>query len=328
MISLVIGSYIIIKLRRFHFFQIIRVDGPQSHILKQGTPVMGGLIILISIILSIMICADLSNLYVWYMLFILIMYGILGLVDDFLKIKRSSTRGLNALHKYFWQSVIALILIISIFVYNKNYISMRLVIPFCTNIILELGIWYVLIAYFVIVGTSNAVNLSDGLDGLVIVPIILVTSGFAIIAYITNNEFFSNYLHISYVRNSGELIVVCAAIIGAGLGFLWFNAHPAEIFMGDTGSLSLGAALGAISVFLCQECLLLIMGGMFVVESVSVILQVIYFKLFRRRIFKMAPIHHHFELKGYPESRITVRFWIISLILVLFGLVILKIRSI
>lgn len=309
-----------------NFFQIIRSDGPKSHILKQDTPVMGGLAILISIVISVIIFSDLSNWHVWYVLFILITYGILGMVDDLLKIQRKNTNGLNILYKYFWQSLIALILIISIFIFNKDPLFMQLVIPCVTTVMPKLGIWYIVLSYFVIVGTSNAVNLSDGLDGLVIVPIILIALGLAFVACITSNEYFSNLLHVPYINYSGELIVICVAIVGASLGFLWFNTYPAQIFMGDVGSLSLGGALGIIAVCLRQEFLLLIMGGVFVIETISVILQIVFFKLFGKRIFKMAPIHHHFELKGCPEPRIIVRFWIISLILVLIGLITLKIR--
>lgn len=325
-ISLVLGSYIIVWSRNLCFFQIIRFNGPKSHILKQGTPIMGGLVILISIFTSVIICANLSNLYVWYVLLILIAYGVLGLIDDILKIKRKNTHGINILYKYFWQSFIALILIVTIFICNKDNIPMQLVIPCVTSSMPELGIWYFVLAYFVIVGTSNAVNLSDGLDGLVIVPIMLIVLGLSVVAYITNSEFFAHYFHLPYIRDSGELIIICVAIFGSGIGFLWFNTYPAQIFMGDVGSLSLGAAIGTIAVFLRQECLLLIMGGLFVIETISVILQIGYFKLFRKRIFKMAPIHHHFELQNCPEPRIIVRFWIVSVVLVLIGLITLKMR--
>lgn len=326
-IVLISGSYIISRLCNFCMFQIIRESGPKSHLLKQGTPTMGGLIILISIFITVIVCADLSNYYVWYMLLTLFSYGVLGLIDDILKIQKKNTDGLNILYKYFWQSLIALILIIMIFIMNKDILSMKLVIPFTVSIMPELGIFlYILLAYFVIVGTSNAVNLSDGLDGLIIVPIILITSVLALVACATSNEYFSSYLHIPYIYNAGELIIVCVSIIGASLGFLWFNTYPAQIFMGDVGSLSLGGGIGMIAVFLRQEFLLFIMGGVFVVEVISVFFQVGYFKLFRKRIFKMTPIHHHFELTGLPEPRIVVRSWIISLILVIFGLIMLAMR--
>lgn len=327
-ISLITGSYAIIKLRNLHVFQIIRVNGPKSHVLKKGTPALGGLVILTSIFISIVMWIDLFNWYIWYIILILILYGVLGLIDDFLKIKRNNSNGLNVIYKYFWQSLIALILIIVIYIVHRDTLSTQLVMPFVTSIMPELGIWYIVLAYFVIVGTSNAVNLSDGLDGLAIVPIILIASGLGLVAYITNSEYLSDYLYIPYIHHSGELMIVCAAISGASLGFLWFNTYPARIFMGDVGSLSLGGILGIIAVFLRQEFLLLIMGGIFVVEVLSVFFQVSYFKFFRKRIFKMAPIHHHFELKGCPEPRIVVRFWIISLVLVLFGLITLQLRCI
>ncbi|URJ30221.1 phospho-N-acetylmuramoyl-pentapeptide-transferase [Blochmannia endosymbiont of Camponotus sp.] len=326
-VSLGIGSYIIKRFHNLRFFQIVRENGPEVHIQKQDTPTMGGIIILLSIFISVMMWADLSNLYVWYVSFILITYGILGLIDDLLKIKRKNTAGLSALHKYFWQSLIALTLIITMFALDHNIVSTQLVVPFFKNFMPQLGVWYILLAYFVVVGTSNSVNLSDGLDGLAIMPVVLIAAGLALVASITSDIYFSYCLHIPYLDLSGELIIICAAIIGAGIGFLWFNAYPAQIFMGDVGSLSLGGALGIIAVLLRQECLLLIMGGVFVVETISVILQISYFKLFGKRIFKMTPIHHHFELKGCPEPRLIVRFWIISLILVLFGLITLKIRQ-
>ncbi|WP_159714736.1 phospho-N-acetylmuramoyl-pentapeptide-transferase [Blochmannia endosymbiont of Camponotus nipponensis] len=326
LISLTLGYHIIKWFRNFCFFQIVRCDGPKTHTQKRGTPTMGGIAILLSIIISIMMWADLSNSYVWYVSFILITYGILGLIDDFLKIKRQNSTGLSALHKYFWQSLIALTLIIIIFVSDSSVASTQLVLPFFKNFMPQLGIWYIVLAYFVVVGTSNSVNLSDGLDGLAIVPVIFITAGLAIVSWIANDIHFSDYLHIPYLYLSGELTIVCAAIIGASLGFLWFNAYPAQIFMGDVGSLSLGGALGVIAVLLHQECLLLIMGAIFVIETLSVVLQISYFKLFGERVLKMAPIHHHFELKGCPEPKIVVRFWIVSLILVFFGLITLKMR--
>lgn len=313
-ISLSIGYYIIEQLNNFRFFQSIRSNGPLSHFLKQGTPTMGGVIMLVSVIASVIIWGDLFNVYIWYVLYIFVTYGVLGFIDDFLKIKRKNSLGLSILNKYLWQSFIALLLIIVIFRFKSHEIYM----PF--------NIWNVLLAYFTIVGTSNSVNLSDGLDGLAIIPIALVTIGLAIVAGITSNLNFSHYFHISYIFYVKELIIVCAAIVGTSLGFLWFNAYPAQIFMGDIGSLSFGGAVGVIAVLLQQEFLLFIMGGVFVIESLSVILQVGCFKIFRRRIFKMAPIHHHFELKGCSESKIVVRFWIISFILMLLGLIFLKLR--
>ncbi|URJ28571.1 phospho-N-acetylmuramoyl-pentapeptide-transferase [Blochmannia endosymbiont of Camponotus sp. C-046] len=326
-ISLGIGYYTITRCHNLRFFQIVRCDGPQSHTQKKSTPTMGGIAMLLSIAISVMMCADLSNIYIWYVAFILITYGILGLIDDLLKIKKKSSSGLSALHKYFWQSLVALTLVIIIFVSDRSPTSTQLIVPFFKNFMPELGIWYIFLAYFVVVGTSNSVNLSDGLDGLAIMPIISIAAGLAVAAWMSNDLHFASYLNLPYIYFSGELVIICSAIIGAGLGFLWFNTYPAQIFMGDIGSLSLGGALGVIAVLLRQECLLLIMGGMFVIETLSVILQISYFKLFGKRIFKMAPIHHHFELKGYPEPRIIVRFWIISLVLVFFGLITLKMRQ-
>ncbi|URJ32172.1 phospho-N-acetylmuramoyl-pentapeptide-transferase [Blochmannia endosymbiont of Camponotus sp.] len=326
-ISLGIGHYVITWFHNLCFFQIVRCDGPKSHTQKQSTPTMGGIVMILSIAISVIMCADLSNIYVWYVSFILITYGILGLIDDLLKIKRKSSSGLSVLHKYFWQSLIALTLVIVIFMSDRSSTSTQLIVPFFKNFMPQLGIWYIVLAYFVVVGTSNSVNLSDGLDGLAIMPVIFISAGLAIVAWMSNDIYFASYLNIPYICFSGELIIICSAIIGAGLGFLWFNTYPAQIFMGDVGSLSLGGTLGIIAVLLRQECLLLIMGGMFVIETLSVILQIIYFKLFRQRIFKMAPIHHHFELKGCPEPRIIVRFWIISLMLVFVGLISLKMRQ-
>lgn len=314
LISLGVGYYIIKYLYNYTFVQSIRIDGPKSHFLKQGTPTMGGIITLISVIVSTLIWSDLSNLYVWYVLFIFIAYGVLGWIDDLLKIKRKNSLGLSMLNKYLWQSFIAIVLLMSIVMLKPDEVHDKL------------SGWNILLAYFVIVGTSNSVNLSDGLDGLAIVPIIFVTIGLAIVAGMTSSLYFSHGLHIDYIFYVRELIIVCVAIVGAGLGFLWFNAHPAQIFMGDMGSLSFGGAIGLIAVLLKQEFLLLIMGGVFVMESCSVILQVGCFKVFKRRIFKMAPIHHHFELQDYSESKIVIRFWIISFILMLFGLVFLKIK--
>lgn len=320
------GRYIITRLHDLRCFQIIRTNGPASHSLKQGTPTMGGIIILLSAIISVILWSDLSNLYVWYTLFILIAYGFLGLIDDLFKIKRKNTAGLSILYKYSWQSFIALVLIIFIFTYQFYSINMVSWEFFLKKLILQLDLWSVLLAYFVLVGTSNSVNLSDGLDGLAIIPVVLIASGLAIIAWITSNAYLANNLHILYIAHVKELVVVCAAIIGSGLGLLWFNTYPAQIFMGDTGSLAFGGVIGLIAILLHQEFLLLIMGGIFIIESLSVIFQVSYFKCFKKRIFKMAPIHHHFELKGYSEPKIVVRFWIVSFILVCISLFIFTIK--
>ena len=247
-------------------------------------------------------------------------YGIIGFVDDYRKVVRKDTKGLIARWKYFWMSVIALGVAFALYLAGKDTPATELVVPFFKDVMPQLGLFYILLAYFVIVGTGNAVNLTDGLDGLAIMPTVFVAAGFALVAWATGNMNFANYLHIPYLRHAGELVIVCTAIVGAGLGFLWFNTYPAQVFMGDVGSLALGGALGIIAVLLRQEFLLVIMGGVFVVETLSVILQVGSFKLRGQRIFRMAPIHHHYELKGWPEPRVIVRFWIISLMLVLIGL--------
>ena len=321
-----IGPEVIRRLQLLKFGQEVRNDGPESHFKKRGTPTMGGVMILASIGISVFLWADLRNSYVWFVLFVLFGYGIVGFVDDYWKIKRKNTDGLIARWKYFWLSVIALIAVFSIYAVGKDTATTQLVVPFFKEFMPQLGIFFIILSYFVIVGTSNAVNLTDGLDGLAIVPTIMVASAFALIAWATGNYNFAQYLHIPFVQNAGELVILCTAIVGAGLGFLWYNTYPAQVFMGDVGSLSLGGALGTIAVLVRQELLLVIMGGVFVVEALSVILQVGSYKLRQKRIFRMAPIHHHFELKGWPEPRVIVRFWIITLMLVLIGLVTLKLR--
>lgn len=325
-LSLWMGPRLIAWLQKLQIGQVVRNDGPESHFSKRGTPTMGGLIILTSITISVLMWAYPSNPDVWCVLFVLVGYGIVGFIDDYRKVVCKDTKGLIARWKYFWQSVIALAVAFTMFAVGKDTPATQLVVPFFKDIMPQLGLWYVLLAYFVIVGTSNAVNLTDGLDGLAIMPTVFVATGLALVAWATGNMNFACYLHIPYVRFAGELVVVCTAIVGAGLGFLWFNTYPAQVFMGDVGSLSLGGALGTIAVLLRQEFLLLIMGGVFVVETFSVILQVGSFKLRGQRIFRMAPIHHHYELKGCPEPRVIVRFWIISLMLVLIGVATLKVR--
>lgn len=325
-ISFCMGPRLISCLQKLHFGQMVRNNGPESHFRKHGTPTMGGLMILTAIIISVLMWTHPSNPYVWYVMFVLVGYGILGFVDDYRKVVCKNTKGLIAIWKYFWQSIIALGVTLAMFVLGKNTLGTQIVVPFFKDIMPHLGFWYVLLAYFTIVGTSNAVNLTDGLDGLAIMPTVFVAAGLSIVSWATGNINFASYLHIPYVRFAGELVIVCTAIVGAGLGFLWFNAYPAQVFMGDVGSLSLGGALGTIAVLLHQEFLLLIMGGVFVVETLSVILQVSSFKLRGKRVFRMAPIHHHYELKGWPETLIIIRFWIISLILVLIGLATLKVR--
>ncbi|AJC67667.1 MULTISPECIES: phospho-N-acetylmuramoyl-pentapeptide-transferase [Dickeya] len=325
-ISLWMGPHLIAWLQRLQIGQVVRNEGPESHFSKRGTPTMGGVMILASIIISVLLWVNLANPYVWCVLLVLVGYGIVGFVDDYRKVVRKDTRGLIARWKYFWQSVLALVVAFSMYAIGKDTPATQLVVPFFKDVMPQLGLMYIVLAYFVIVGTSNAVNLTDGLDGLAIMPTVFVAVGFALVAWATGNMNFASYLHIPYIRYASELVVVCTAIVGAGLGFLWFNTYPAQVFMGDVGSLALGGALGTIAVLLRQEFLLVIMGGVFVVETLSVILQVGSFKLRGQRIFRMAPIHHHYELKGWPEPRVIVRFWIISLMLMLIGLVTLKVR--
>ena len=304
----------------------MRNDGPESHFAKKGTPTMGGVMILFSIGVSTLLWANLANPYIWVCLFVLFGYGTIGFVDDFRKITRKNTDGLIARWKYFWMSVVALVAILWLYWLGHDTDATRLVIPFFKDIMPQLGLFYIVLSYFVIVGTGNAVNLTDGLDGLAIMPTALVAGAFALIAWATGNVNFAEYLHIPYIKYSSEVVVFCTAIVGASLGFLWFNTYPAQVFMGDVGSLALGGALGVVAILVRQEFLLVIMGGVFVVEALSVILQVGSYKLRKQRIFRMAPIHHHFELKGWPEPRVIIRFWIISLMLVLMGLVTLKLR--
>ncbi|KEY90553.1 phospho-N-acetylmuramoyl-pentapeptide-transferase [Candidatus Photodesmus katoptron] len=325
-ISLWMGPHLIKSLKLLQIGQVIRNDGPESHFNKRGRPTMGGVMLLVSIIFTILLWTDLSNLYVWSVVLVLIGYGTIGFIDDYRKVVSQNASGLIAGWKYFWQSLIALILALFLYTHGKNTPATQLVVPFFKELLPQLGLMYIILAYFVIIGTSSAVNLTDGLDGLAIMPTILVSAGFASISWATGNINFANYLHIPHIPQTSELVIVCTAIVGAGLGFLWFNTYPAQIFMGDVGSLALGGALGTIAVLVRQEFLLFIMGGVFVMETLSVILQVGSYKLRGQRIFRMAPIHHHYELKGCPEPRVIVRFWIVSIVLVLIGLVTLKVR--
>ena len=325
-ISLYFGPKLIRYLQKMQIGQTVRDDGPESHLSKSGTPTMGGLLILASIVVSVLLWADLSNIYVWVVLFVVVSFGIIGFVDDYRKVVRKDANGLIARWKYFWQTVFGLGTALFLYYIAQGPNETGLLIPFVKDVLPQLGILYVLMSYFVIVGTSNAVNLTDGLDGLAIVPTIMVAAAFALFAYVTGNVNFATYLHIPYIPLTSELVVVCTAIVGSGLGFLWFNTYPAQVFMGDVGSLALGAALGVIAILVRQELVLFIMGGVFVIETLSVILQVGSYKMRGQRIFRMAPIHHHYELKGWPEPRVIVRFWIISFILVLIGLATLKLR--
>tara|TARA_B100001741_G_scaffold264198_1_gene229168 strand:+ start:2909 stop:3994 length:1086 start_codon:yes stop_codon:yes gene_type:complete len=305
----------------------IRDDGPEEHIIKKiGTPTMGGLIILCGLLVSVFCWADLSNINILFCIYIAISFGLLGALDDYKKIKHSNSLGISLKFKIIAQIIIS-ILGVSYFVYLVDYQEItNLYFPFFKNLIINLGWFFIPFSVFVIVGSSNAVNLTDGLDGLATVPVILVAGCFAFISYVTGNIVFSNYLQIPYIEGTGEISIFCSAIIGSSLGFLWFNAPPAKIFMGDTGSLSLGGSLGAIGIITKHEIVLAITGGLFVLEAFSVIVQVISYKLTGKRIFRMAPIHHHFEKKGWPESTVVIRFWIISIILAMIGLATLKLR--
>lgn len=324
--SLVIGPFVIDRLSYHQIRQTVRDDGPESHFSKAGTPTMGGVLVLIVILITTLLWGDLGNRFVWTVLSVTMAFGVIGWVDDYLKITRRDSRGLVSGWKYFWQSVVGLGAAIFLYVTAEVPQDTALIVPFFKDIAVPLGVGYVVVAYFVIVGTSNAVNLTDGLDGLAILPTVMVGAALGIIAYLVGNTQFSAYLQIPYIVNAGELAVFCGALVGAGLGFLWFNTYPAQVFMGDVGALALGAALGVVAIIVRHEIVLFIMGGLFVLETLSVILQVASFKLTGKRIFRMAPIHHHFELKGWPEPRVIVRFWIITLVLVLVGLSTLKLR--
>ena len=327
-ISFLFGPVLIDMLRsRQTAGQPIRADGPEGHLLtKQGTPTMGGFLILLAVTLATLLWADLRNGYVWAALGVTIAYGTIGFLDDYLKVKRKDSKGLPGKLKLLMQVAIAAIAAISIMHQLPPALTTTLAVPFFKTVLLNLGWMFVIVAVVVMVGASKAVNLTDGLDGLAIVPVMIAAGVFALIAYLVGNSVFSNYLQLHYVPGAGELAVFCGALVGGGLGFLWFNAPPAKVFMGDTGSLALGAALGAVSVITKHELVLAIVGGLFVLETVSVIVQVVSFKLTGKRIFAMAPLHHHFEKKGWPESTIVIRFWIIASILALAGLSTLKLR--
>lgn len=325
-LSLWLGPWMIHKLRELQIGQSVRTDGPQSHLSKSGTPTMGGALILSAITISTLLWADLTNRYVLITLAVTLLFGAIGWVDDYRKVIEKSSRGLPSRWKYFWQSVFGLAAAFVLFYTSKNAAETSLILPFLKDFSLPLGIGFIVLTYLVIVGTSNAVNLTDGLDGLAILPTVLVAGALGIFAYVSGHISFAQYLFMPYIPGSGELVVFCAAMVGAGLGFLWFNTYPAQVFMGDVGSLALGAALGTIAVIVRQEIVLFIMGGVFVMETLSVMIQVASFKLRGKRVFRMAPIHHHFELKGWPEPRVIVRFWIITVILVLVGLSTLKLR--
>jgi phospho-N-acetylmuramoyl-pentapeptide-transferase len=349
LISFVVGPRMIRKLAQYKIGQAVRDDGPQSHLPKAGTPTMGGALILVSIAITTLLWADLRNRFVWVVLLVTLGFGAIGWIDDYRKVVHRNSKGLSVRTKLLAQSVIGLLAAIYLAFSvsapsNTRFVQLfvawlssgfsldlppkaDLIVPFFKMVSYPLGVWgFIVLSYCVIVGASNAVNLTDGLDGLAIMPTAMIAGALAIFAYATGRADYSNYLLLPYIPGAGELSVICGAIVGAGLGFLWFNAYPAEVFMGDVGALALGAALGAIAIIVRQEIVLAIMGGVFVVETLSVMIQVASFKLTGRRVFRMAPIHHHYELKGWKENQVVVRFWIITMLLVLFGLSTLKLR--
>ncbi len=348
-ISFVVGPRMIAWLARMKIGQSVRDDGPQTHLAKAGTPTMGGALILVSIAVTTLLWGNLTNRFVWVVLLVTVGFGAVGWVDDWRKVVHRNPKGLSARTKFVWQSVIGLIAavylafsvsapdntqfvrLLSAWVASGFNVDLspkaNLIVPFFKTVSYPLGVWgFIALTYCVIVGTSNAVNLTDGLDGLAIMPTVMVGAALGIFAYVTSRADFSGYLFLPHIPGAGELTVICGAIAGAGLGFLWFNAYPADVFMGDVGALALGAALGTIAVIVRQEIVLFIMGGVFVVETLSVIVQVASFKLTGKRVFRMAPLHHHYELKGWKENQVVVRFWIITMLLVLFGLSTLKLR--
>ncbi|MCK5727843.1 MAG: phospho-N-acetylmuramoyl-pentapeptide-transferase [Methylococcales bacterium] len=326
LISFMIGPWMIRKLTRNKIGQSVREDGPESHLQKSGTPTMGGTMILVAITISTLLWADLGNHYVWVILTVTMGFGVIGFVDDYKKVMLNNSDGLSAKLKYLFQSLIGMGAAVFLYHSASTPEETQLLIPFFKDVMLNLGWGYIVLSYLVIVGTSNAVNLTDGLDGLAIMPTVMIAIGMGIFAYLSGHKEFAEYLGIPFLASSGELIVFCGALVGSGLGFLWFNTYPAMVFMGDVGSLALGAGLGVLAILVRQEFVLFIMGGIFVVETLSVIIQVASFKLRGKRVFRMAPIHHHYELKGWPEPRIIVRFWIITFVLVLVGLATLKLR--
>jgi phospho-N-acetylmuramoyl-pentapeptide-transferase len=327
LISFIVGPLMIRKLTAYKIGQSVRDDGPKSHLTKAGTPTMGGALILISIAVTTLLWADLRNRYVWVVLAVTLGFGIVGWIDDYRKVVHRNPSGLSARTKFFWQSAIGLAAAIYLATSATLPAQTELIVPLFKQVTYPLGIvGFVVMSYFVIVGTSNAVNLTDGLDGLAILPTVMVGSALGVFAYVAGNAIYSRYLGFPLIPGAGELTVVCAGLAGAGLAFLWFNAYPAEVFMGDVGALALGGALGTIAVVVRQEIVLFIMGGVFVVETLSVVLQVASFKLTGKRIFRMAPLHHHYELKGWKENQVVVRFWIITMMLVLVGLSTLKLR--
>lgn len=325
-IFFVFAPAMIRKLSHYQISQTVRADGPPTHFDKVGTPTMGGGMILLSVVTSTLLWGDLGNRFIWAILFTTGAFGVIGWLDDYRKLVDKNPRGMGARNKFLAQSVVGLLAALFLYYTAESRAETELLVPLFKEVAIPLGAGFIALTWLVIVGTSNAVNLTDGLDGLAIMPTVMVAGALGIFAYVTGNLIYAEYLGIPYIAGAGEVLVFCATLVGAGLGFLWFNTYPAQVFMGDIGALSLGAAIGIVAVIVRQEIVLIIMGGVFVIETVSVILQVASYKLIGRRIFRMAPLHHHFELKGWPEPRVIVRFWIISLILVLIGLATLKIR--
>lgn len=326
-VCLLVGPWMIRRLSRYQIGQVIREEGPSSHFTKAGTPTMGGLLILVAIVASTLLWSDWDNRFVWTVIGVTVVFGMIGFWDDYLKLVKKNSRGLIPRYKYFWQSVAGFAAAVFLWYSAVSPNDTTLFLPLIKDFALPLALpAFVLLTYLMIVGMSNAVNLTDGLDGLAIMPAVMVAAALGVFAYASGNAVFASYLGIPAIPNAGELLIFCAALVGAGLGFLWFNTYPAQVFMGDIGALAIGAALGTIAVIVRQELVLLIMGGIFVLETASVILQVASFKLTGRRIFRMAPIHHHFELKGWAEPKVIVRFWIITFFLVLAGLATLKLR--
>lgn len=325
-IALLVGPAVIQRLILHQIGQNVRADGPESHLGKAGTPTMGGALILLAIAVSTLCWADLTNRFVWVALLVTMAFGVIGGVDDFLKLARSDSQGLRSRDKFLLQVVVALVASTFVYFTAQSSIETSLVLPLFKDLVYPLGLGFILLATLVIVGSSNAVNLTDGLDGLAIMPTVLVASGLAVFAYASGHQLFAEYLGIPSIYGVGELVIFAGTMVGAGLGFLWYNTYPAQVFMGDIGALSLGAGLGVIAVLVRQEVVLFIMGGIFVLETLSVMVQVISYKLTGRRVFRMAPLHHHYELEGWPEPRVIVRFWIVTVILVLLGLAMLKVR--
>lgn len=325
-ISFLVGPAMIRWLTRLKVGQSIRLDGPQTHLVKSGTPTMGGTLILFSISLSVILWGDLTNHYLAVVTLSMLGFGVIGFIDDYKKVVYKDPNGMRARTKYLWQSIVGFATAYALFSLASVPAETQLLIPYMKDTVIELGAWTLLLSYLVIVGTSNAVNLTDGLDGLAIMPTVMISAALGVFAYLSGHVYFADYLNIPYIPGVGEMTILASALVGAGLGFLWFNAHPAQVFMGDVGSLAIGAALGGMAIAVKQELVLFVMGGIFVAETLSVILQVGSFKLRGKRIFLMAPLHHHFEQKGWHESQVIVRFWIITIILVLIGLASLKIR--